>query len=67
MHPGKITCTVLGAALQKQVILSRNFADDFHPLWKVDSEQNMVSEPAGFTVHEKVDLTLVGVTEEEVS
>lgn len=52
MHPGTITCTVLGAALSKQVIPTRNIADDFHAQGQVDSLQNMVSEPAGSTVHE---------------
>ncbi len=55
MHTGTITCTVLGAALSKQVIPTRNIADDFHAQGQVDSEQNMVSEPAGSTVHEKVE------------
>ena len=41
-----------GAALSKQVIPSRNIADDFHAQGQVDSEQNRVSEPAGSTIPE---------------
>ena len=52
---GKITCSVPGAALSKQVIPSRNIADDFHAQGQVDSEQNRVSEPTGSNVHEQVE------------
>ncbi len=55
MHPGKITCSVPRAALSKQVIPTRNVADDFHAQGQVDSEQNRVSEPAGSNIHAQVE------------
>ena len=44
VYPGKITCSIPGAALSKQVIPSRNIADDFHAQGQVDSEQNGKAE-----------------------